>query len=151
VHFLLLIAGKCGAVSALAAVIAGGEAGFAAEGLGEMAGIGVTDIEGDRDYAVFGLAEKAAGGVHSQISVIARGRHAGGAFEETMEMEFAEAGLGGELVEIDFLGEVFRHPIRDLLELEPWQGGARAVGTFGQFGISARKVDGDGLGNALDV
>ena len=79
--------------SALATVIAGGKPGFPSEQLREMAGIAVAHIERDHDNAFLRLAQHSPRSIHSQIDVILRRRHAGGIFEQAIEMKFAQPRL----------------------------------------------------------
>lgn len=54
----------------LPAVVAGGEAGFVAEELREMAGIGVADVERDAHDTFFRFAEESPRRIHPQIDVV---------------------------------------------------------------------------------
>ena len=56
--------------SALAAVIARGQAGLAAEELREMARVGVTDFERDFDNALFCFPEQTPRRLHAQIELV---------------------------------------------------------------------------------
>ena len=79
--------------SALATIIARREACFSSEEFREMAGIAVAHIHRDRDDAFLRLTEHSPRSIHSQIDVILRRRHAGGIFEQAIEMKFAQPRL----------------------------------------------------------
>jgi len=54
----------------LAAIVGWREAGFFAEELREVAGVGVADVVGDGDYALFCFAQEAPRGVHAEPDLI---------------------------------------------------------------------------------
>src|SRR5437867_11239086 len=104
------IAGKA-QESALPPVIAWGEAGFAAEELREMAGIGVADVKRDVHDALIRFAEQAFCLIHPQIDVIARRRRARGALEQAIKVKLAQPNLSRQPIKVELFGEVFGHPV----------------------------------------
>jgi hypothetical protein len=58
--------------STLPTVVAWGAAGFSAEELREMAGVGVADFEGDIYHAHLRLAQPPPRFIHPQVDVVAR-------------------------------------------------------------------------------
>src|SRR6266513_1274524 len=88
-RFLLFKSGR----SALATIIARREACFSSEEFREMARIAVPHIHRDRDDAFLCLTQHSSCSIHSQIDVILRRRHAGGIFEQAIEMKFAQPRL----------------------------------------------------------
>jgi hypothetical protein len=103
--------------SPLPAVIARGQAGFPAEELLEMAGIGVAHVQCDFHYALLCFAEQSARCIQPQFDLVVRRRHAHGIFEKAVEVKFTQASLCRQPVKVELFGDVFRHPISDLPEL----------------------------------
>ncbi len=77
-----------------------------------MAGVGVADVEGDGHDALLGFAQQSSRSIHVQIDMVARGGDAHGAFEEAIEVEFAEADMDGQLIEAELLGDVLGQPLQ---------------------------------------
>ena len=127
--------------SPLSAVIARGQACFPAEELREMAGIGVAHVQRDFHHAPLRLAEPAARLVHPQTDVVMRRRHAQRAFEQAVEVKLAQAGLRRQPVQVKLLGDVFRHPVRDLPQLVAGQRRTAAARFAVRPGIVPRQMD----------
>src|SRR4029453_12808007 len=130
---------------ALAAIVARGKAGLPAEQLGEMAGVGVSDIKRNGHYALLRFTEQALRFFNPQIDVVAQRRHSDSAFEEAKKMKLAQTGLCCKLVQTEFFGHVFRHPLCDLSNLVPRQRRTAVARSLHQFRIVASKVNCDSV------
>src|SRR5579883_1929995 len=87
-----------GASLTASAVVAGREPRFPAEDLGEVAGVGIADVHPHAGDAGPVLPEQALRLVHAKGRVIAGRGYPGSALEEAVEVELAQARLGGKLV-----------------------------------------------------
>ena len=103
------------AASMLPTVVAWGQAGFSAEELCEMAGIGIAYFKGNLHYALLRFAQQSSREVDAQIDVIARRRHAQGALEQAIKMKLAQSRLRRQPIKTEVFGDVFGHPVGDLL------------------------------------
>ena len=109
------------AASTLPTVIAWGEARFPAEKMREVAGSGVAHVEGNIHHALLRFPKQSSREIHPQIDVILRRRHPCGTLEKAVEVKLAQPELRGQLIQIEFIRNVFGHPVGDLSHLEAGQ------------------------------